>query len=102
MRVTSLLLFCPILTSAFMAQRTYNTLPSALHMSTEVGGDINLVVNGNNIDLTPALNDYVEKRIGGPLKKLGGDGIVRECDVHLSVYKNPKVSFSCDILSVRY
>lgn len=85
-----------------MAQRTHDTLPSALHMSTEVGGDINLVVNGNNIDLTPALNDYVEKRIGGPLKKLGGDGIVRECDVHLSVYKNPKVSFSCDILSVRY
>jgi len=60
-------------------------------MSTEVGEGINLVVNGNNIDLTPALNEYVEKRIGGPLSKLGGGGIVRECDVHLSVYKNPKV-----------
>ena len=55
--------------------------------------DVNLVVNGNNIDLTPALQDYVEKRIGGLLRKLGGGGIVRECDVHLSVYKNPKVRF---------
>lgn len=63
---------------------------TALQMSTEVN-DINLVLNGNNIDLTEALTDYVEKRIGGPLRKLGGGGIVRECDVHLSVYKNPKV-----------
>jgi ribosome-associated translation inhibitor RaiA len=69
-------------------------------MSSEVEtADINLVVNGNNMDLTPALTDYVKKRIGGPLKKLGGDGIVRECDVHLSVYKNPKVS--CSIAFVR-
>ena len=93
MRVSSLLLLSPVLASAFTAQRTNVHQRSALHMSTEVGGDINLVVNGNNIDLTPALSEYVEKRIGGPLSKLGGGGVVRECDVHLSVYKNPKVSF---------
>lgn len=50
-----------------------------------------MILNGNNIELTTALSDYVEKRIGSPLRKLGGDGIVREVDVHLSVYKNPKV-----------
>lgn len=53
--------------------------------------DVNLVLTGNNIDLTDALREYVDKRIGGLLNKLGGGGIVRECDVHLSVYRNPKV-----------
>jgi len=56
----------------------------------DTGKEINLILNGNNIELTPALSEYVEKRIGSPLRKLGG-GIVREVDVHLSVYKNPKV-----------
>jgi hypothetical protein len=93
LRITSLLLLSPLLASAFTVQRTHNAPGVALHMSTELETtDINLIVNGNNIDLTPALTDYVEKRIGSPLRKLGGDGIVRECDVHLSVYKNPKVS----------
>lgn len=50
-----------------------------------------LVITGNNIDLTTALQDYAQKRIGGLLDKLG-NGIVNECDVHLSVCKNPKVS----------
>jgi hypothetical protein len=60
-----------------------------------VGQDVNLVLTGNNIDLTPALQGYVDKRIGGLLQKLGGGGIVQECDVHLSVYKNPKVRVFC-------
>jgi hypothetical protein len=63
---------------------------SSLGMS-EIAEDISLVITGNNIDLTPALQEYVEKRIGGLLNKLGSGGIVRECDVHLSVCKNPKV-----------
>ena len=93
LRITVLLFLSPLLAGAFVAhhQSPVNRL-SALQMSTEVE-DINLVLNGNNIDLTDAIQDYVEKRIGGPLRKLGGGGIVRECDVHLSVYKNPKVSF---------
>merc|ERR1712014_134669 len=41
-------------------------------------------------DLTDALQDYVEKRIGGLLDKLG-NGIVNGCDVHLSVCKNRRV-----------
>jgi len=58
-------------------------------MSTEAG--IAVTLTGTNIDLTQALEDHVGKRIGRPLNKLGGDGIVRDCEVHLSVYKNPKV-----------
>jgi len=89
-RITTLLLVSPLVATGFTIHQDIirNT---ALQMSTETSQDINLVVSGNNIDMTPALNDYVEKRIGVPLKKLGGDGIVREVDVLLSVYKNPKV-----------
>ena len=50
-----------------------------------------LVIQGNNIELTPALTEYVNKRIGGNLNKLTSNGAIRECDVHLSVNKNPKV-----------
>jgi len=60
-------------------------------MTKNTEADTKLVVTGNNIELTPALKDYVDKRIGGLLEKLGGGGIVRECDVHLSVCKNPSV-----------
>jgi Sigma 54 modulation protein / S30EA ribosomal protein len=50
-----------------------------------------IILNGQNIELTPALDEYVNKRIGGILKKLASSGSVRECDVVLSVNKNPKV-----------
>lgn len=62
-------------------------------VSASSSDDVSLVITGNNIDLTPALQEYVEKRIGSILNKLGSGGIVRECDVHLSVCKNPKVRF---------
>jgi hypothetical protein len=94
LRITSLLLLSPLLASAFTVHHTTTQRSShhgALHMSTETEG-INLILNGNNVNLTPALTDYVQKRIGSPLRKLGGGGVVRECDVHLSVYKNKKVS----------
>lgn len=93
MLVTSLL-FLPLLSSAFS---TPNYAPKAIRSALQVAvepetdSDINLILNGNNIDLTPALSSYVEKRIGSPLRKLGSGGIVREVDVHLSVCKNPKV-----------
>jgi len=60
-------------------------------MSDSVETGTNLVLTGNNIDLTPAIEAYAQKRIGGLLDKLGSGGIVRECDVHLSVSKNPSV-----------
>jgi hypothetical protein len=95
MKLTSILLLSPLLASAFTVPHIQSSPRIALRVAAEpdTGSDINLILNGNNLELTPALNDYVEKRIGTPLRKLGGGGIVREVDVHLSVYKNPKVSF---------
>jgi len=64
-----------------------NPSATALFMSDSVETDTKLVLTGNNIDLTPSLEEYAEKRIGGLLDKLGGGGLVRECEVHLSVSK---------------
>lgn len=93
MKLTSVLLLSPLLASAFTVPHVHQNPRTTLRVAAEpeTGNDINLILNGNNLELTPALNDYVEKRIGSPLRKLGGGGIVREVDVHLSVYKNPKV-----------
>ena len=54
-------------------------------------GGHKIAIAGNNLELTPALTDYVNKRIGGNLSKLTNNGSIRECEVHLSVNKNPKV-----------
>ena len=59
-------------------------------MSTEA---VNYVITGNNIDVTEALNDYVNKKLDNTVGKLAATGAIKECDVHLSVNKNPKVSF---------
>jgi len=87
-----LLLLSPLSASAFTVPRFQQTRgPTAVFMADDVETDTKLVLTGNNIDLTDALEEYAEKRIGGLLDKLGGGGIVRECEVHLSVNKNPKV-----------
>jgi len=90
-----LLLLAPLSASAFTVApyQTTSRNPSttAVFLSDSVETDSKLVLTGNNIDLTPAIRDYAEKRIGGLLEKLGGGGLVRECEVHLSVSKNPKV-----------
>ena len=62
---------------------------SSLGMSTE---SVNYVVTGNNIEMTPSLNEYVNKKLDKVVGKLSASGAVQECDVHLSVNKNPKVS----------
>lgn len=53
--------------------------------------EVNYVITGNNIDVTPALNEYVYKKLDKTVGKLSASGSVQECDVHLSVNKNPKV-----------
>ena len=58
---------------------------------SSTGVDLPIILNGQNIELTPALVDHVNKRIGSTLSKLANNGAVRECDVVLSVNKNPKV-----------
>uniref|UniRef100_A0A7S3KZZ2 Sigma 54 modulation/S30EA ribosomal protein C-terminal domain-containing protein n=2 Tax=Amphora coffeiformis TaxID=265554 RepID=A0A7S3KZZ2_9STRA len=67
---------------------------TALFSSTEETLDVPLVVEGKNIEVTEALMAHIEKRIGGPLKKLSSSGQVTECDVILSVSKNPKIKES--------
>jgi len=92
-----LILMAPLLASAFTVPpsqstpRNPSTTSVFLSDSVETNTNTKLVLTGNNIDLTPALEDYAQKRIGGLLDKLGGGGLVRECDIHLSVSKNPKV-----------
>lgn len=74
---------------AFVMQPKIGRIHSALGVSADI--DFPIIVNGQNIDLTPALVDHVNKKIGAPLKKLASHGAVTECDVILSVNKNPKV-----------
>jgi len=100
-RIVLLSLLSPLLASAFtipLNQQSSGIVTCESSRSTTTAFmtkvaenfDTKLVITGNNIDLTDALQDYAEKRIGGLLEKLG-NGIVNECDVHLSVCKNPKV-----------
>eukprot|EP00591_Stephanopyxis_turris_P006022 CAMPEP_0195519686 /NCGR_PEP_ID=MMETSP0794_2-20130614/15263_1 /TAXON_ID=515487 /ORGANISM="Stephanopyxis turris, Strain CCMP 815" /LENGTH=252 /DNA_ID=CAMNT_0040648879 /DNA_START=20 /DNA_END=778 /DNA_ORIENTATION=+ len=63
--------------------------PASLHMASE--SNVPIIISGNNIDVTPSMMDYVNKKLERVLGKLSRSGNVRECDVHLSVNKNPKV-----------
>jgi len=97
MRITTLfsLSLVVAVTSAFSTTSPLVTRTSSSKLFSSVESDeldMPLIINGKNIDLTPAIVDYVNKRIGGPLKKLSSNGAIRECDVILSVSKNPKIS----------
>lgn len=59
-----------------------------LHMSSTES--VSYVITGNNIDVTPALNDYVSTKLDKIVGKIVTNAI-NECDVHLTVNKNPKV-----------
>jgi len=67
---------------------------SALFVSSdvEVGkGSVPIVVTGTNIDVTEALKDHVTKKMERVVGKLASSGLIRECDVHLTVTRNPEV-----------
>eukprot|EP00979_Chaetoceros_neogracilis_P002377 scaffold410_cov267-Chaetoceros_neogracile.AAC.25 len=76
----------------------HNSRLSPLAMSTEA---VNYVITGNNIDVTEALNDYVNKKLDKTVGKLATTGAIKECDVHLSVNKNPKVkeAHTCEVVT---
>jgi hypothetical protein len=61
-----------------------------LHMSSAV--KVPITITGDNIDLTPALTDYVNSKVDRTLGKLSSVSAVSHCDVYLTVNKNPKVS----------
>jgi len=50
-----------------------------------------ITISGDNIDLTPALSDYVNQKVERTLGKLSSVSAVSHCDVYLTVNKNPKV-----------
>lgn len=62
---------------------------SNLHMSSPV--KVPITISGDNIDLTPALSDYVNQKVDRTLGKLSSVSAVSHCDVYLTVNKNPKV-----------
>jgi hypothetical protein len=77
--------------AAFAPRPVSRPITAAL-LSTKTDQEMPIVINGQNIDLTPSLVDYVNKRIGGPINKLASNGAVKDCDVVLCVSRNPKVS----------
>lgn len=50
-----------------------------------------ITLTGDNIDLTPALQEYANEKLERTLGKLSSVSGVSHCDVHLTVNKNPKV-----------
>jgi len=50
-----------------------------------------ITITGDNIDLTPAISDYVNQKVDRTLGKLSSVAAVSHCDVFLTVNKNPKV-----------
>lgn len=89
MRTTSLVLLS-LLTSC----ASFSAVPSLpnRHITTSLQMTVKapIVITGDNIDLTPALTDYVNQKIERTLGKL--PTAVSHCDVYLTVNKNPKVS----------
>jgi hypothetical protein len=77
--------------SAFAPAPSFRPRTGSLQMSS-TESVVPIIITGNNIDVTPALSDYVNKKLSNTVGKLTSTGIVLDCDVHLSVNKNPKVS----------
>jgi hypothetical protein len=93
MRTQSLILLTALATSdafapnANLSTRNMNVVNHGLQMTVKVP----ITISADNIDLTPALNDYANQKLERTLGKLSVVSGVSGCDVHLSVNKNPKV-----------
>lgn len=79
---------------AFVPHNLNHNIPHAaqqLRMSSEVN---NYAITGNNLEMTPALNDYVTTKLDKVIGKLSSTGLIEGCSVHLTVNKNPSVKDS--------
>jgi len=85
--------FCPVGLRAQVAGKRTAFVSSPLQMS-ESNGNVPVVITGNNMEVTPALMDHVNKKMEKVLGKLARSGLIRECDVHLVVSRNPEVKNS--------
>jgi len=66
----------------------YRTL---FQMSSSEASVVPIVITGNNVEVTPALMEYVNSKLDRVIGKLASGGAIQSCDVHLSVNRNPKV-----------
>jgi len=60
-------------------------------MSSSEVSTVPIVITGNNVEVTPALMEYVNSKLDRVIGKLASGGAIQSCDVHLSVNRNPKV-----------
>lgn len=92
MRITQLIIPTLFASSgAFSVPSAHQQPKTFLSMSTTEADSVPIIVSGNNIELTPALNDYINSKLDRIIGKLSSSGAVKDCDVHLTVNKNPKV-----------
>lgn len=91
MRASLILLLSTIATSSAFAPVPQHSraMNKGLHMSSPV--KVPITITGDNIDLTPAISDYVNQKVERTLGKLSSVAAVSHCDVFLTVNKNPKV-----------
>ena len=95
MRSSSLILLTALATSDAFAPNANNlstrntNVNNGLHMTVKVP----ITLTGDNIDLTPALQEYANEKLERTLGKLSSVSGVTHCDVHLTVNKNPKVRY---------
>jgi putative sigma-54 modulation protein len=54
-----------------------------------MAANVPILITGNNIEVTPAIKDYVNKKFGKALEKVGQQ--VTKCDVHLTYDQNPAI-----------
>jgi len=84
------MLLCIGIASGFIQKYPVRTSYGALKMSTASFSDKKpILVTGNNIDVTPSITEYVEKKMEKVLSKLGSD--VTKVDCHLIVDHNPRI-----------
>jgi len=87
--------FAPITVRQFGLSKSKHVRSKPLAMSSESEGiGVPIIVTGTNIDVTPALMEHVTKKMEKVIGKLAKNGMIRECDVHLTVTKNPEVKDS--------
>jgi len=89
--VPALFLYSDAFTMPNMGQ---HRAASSLSMSSTEANSVPIIISGNNIEVTAALNDYVNSKLERTIGKLSSSGAVKDCDVHLTVNKNPKVKAS--------
>ena len=95
--VTTMRLFLTLVAALVRYSAAFAPYPalssfSRAKTSLAVGAEaVPISVTGNNFEVTPALNEYVVKKLERTVSKLASSGAIKDCEVHLVVNKNPKV-----------